>query len=192
MKSELTDETAVPAREKASIDEVTTTVVMARVTDYFGFFVYAIASALVFPRLFFPNFDEVTGMLLSFLIFALAFVVRPLANFAARYFDRTVGRPAKITLATMIFGSATVAIGLLPGYDSSGWMAPVLLIVFRIAQGLGLGMSWDGITLQLQNAAPEGREGLYAMVPQLGGPIGFCFAASLFYVLTGFLTDEEF
>ncbi|MEM9301866.1 MAG: MFS transporter [Pseudomonadota bacterium] len=178
--------------EVASIDEVVTTVVMARITDSFGFFVYAIASALVFPRLFFPHFDPVTGTMLSFAVFALAFVVRPLASLLARYVQRKIGRAAKIGLAAMVFGTSTVAIGLLPGYEKMGWLAPVLLAFLRIAQGLGQGGSWDGIALQLQSAAPKAREGIYAMVPQLGGPIGFCVAGSLFYVLTGFLTDDEF
>ncbi|MEM9421009.1 MAG: MFS transporter [Pseudomonadota bacterium] len=175
-----------------TIDEVVTTVIMARVTDFFGFFVYAIASALVFPRIFFPTFDPVTGTLLSFALFSLAFLARPVASMLGRKVQRKIGRAGKVTLALMILGSSTVAIGLLPGYDSIGWYAPALLAALRIAQGLGLGGAWDGITLQLQNAAPKGREGIYAMVPQLGGPIGFCVAVSLFYVLTGFLTEEEF
>ncbi|MEM9438966.1 MAG: MFS transporter [Pseudomonadota bacterium] len=182
----------VQQNHTVTIDEVVTTVIMARVTDFFGFFVYAIASALVFPRLFFPNFDPLTGTLLSFSVFSLAFLARPIASLLARVVQRKIGHAGKITLALMILGSSTVAIGLLPGYDSIGWLAPVLLAALRFMQGLGLGGAWDGITLQLQNAAPEGREGLYAMVPQLGGPIGFCIAAALFFVLTGFLTDEEF
>ncbi|MEO0700000.1 MAG: MFS transporter, partial [Pseudomonadota bacterium] len=99
---------------------------------------------------------------------------------------------AKITLALFMMGTATVAIGLLPGYEQIGWLAPALLIALRIAQGIGLGLGWDGITLQLRNAAPEGYEARYAMVAQLGGPFGFAVAASLFYVLTGFLTLDEF
>ncbi|MEM9670354.1 MAG: MFS transporter [Pseudomonadota bacterium] len=184
---------ASPTRiQTATLDEVVTTVIMARVTDFFGFFVYAIASALVFPRLFFPMVDPVTGTLLSFAVFSLAFLARPFASFASRSIQQKIGKASKITLALLILGSSTMAIGLLPGYNEIGWAAPALLAALRIAQGLGLGGSWDGITLQLQNAAPANRIGLYAMVPQLGGPIGFCVAASLFYVLTGFLTDEEF
>lgn len=175
-----------------SIDEVITTVIMARVTDFFGFFVYAIASALVFPTLFFPNFDPVTGTMLAFGTFALAFVIRPFASFFGRWLQTKIGKTGKISLALMILGSSTVAIGLLPGYDKIGWLAPALLAGLRIMQGIGLGGAWDGITLQLQNAAPRERKGAYAMVPQLGGPIGFIVAASLFFVLTGFLTEEEF
>ena len=175
-----------------TIDEVVTTVIMARVTDYFGFFVYAIASALVFPELFFPTFDPVSAIILSFGVFSLAFLARPVASLMARWVETKIGRAGKIILALMIFGSSTVAIGMLPGYDSIGWIAPALLIIFRILQGIGLGGGWDGFTLQLKSAAPKGREGLYGIVPQLGGPIGFCIAASLFFVLTGFLTEKEF
>ncbi|MEM1381112.1 MAG: MFS transporter [Pseudomonadota bacterium] len=184
--------TSADPRETVTIDEVVTTVIMARVTDFFGFFVYAIASALVFPQLFFPMFPPVTGMLCSFGLFSLAFLARPFASYASRAIQKKIGRTGKISLALMILGTSTVAIGLLPGYGEIGWAAPALLAFLRILQGLGLGGSWDGITLQLQNAAPEGRKGLYAMVPQLGGPVGFCVAGSLFFVLYGFLTAQEF
>jgi len=176
----------------ATIDEVLTTVVMARITDFFGFFVYAIASALVFPKLFFPMFDPLQGTLMSFAVFSLAFLARPFASLAARWLQRKIGRTAKVTLALMILGTSTVAIGLLPGFERIGWLAPILLAVLRVLQGIGLGGSWDGLTLQLQHAAPENRQGIYAMVPQIGGPAGFVIAAALFYVLTGFLTEEEF
>ncbi len=179
-------------RYTATIDEVITTVVMARVTDFFGFFVYAIASALVFPRLFFPMLDPLPGTLASFAIFSLAFLARPVASLAGRTLQYKIGRVGKVSLALLLLGTATVAIGLLPGYEKIGWLAPVLLAFLRILQGLGLGGAWDGLTLQLQNAAPKNRKGLYAMVPQLGGPIGFVVAASIFFVLHGFLTDEEF
>ncbi|MEM9060996.1 MAG: MFS transporter [Pseudomonadota bacterium] len=176
----------------ATVDEVITTVIMARVTDFFGFFVYAIASALVFPRLFFPTFDPITGTLLSFSIFPLAFLARPFGSMLGDFVQFRVGQVGRIAMALMIFGVSTVAIGLLPSYEAVGWLAPALLAGLRIGQGIGLGSAWDGITLQLQNAAPKARQGLYGMVPQLGGPIGFCVAGSLFFVLTGFLTDEEF
>lgn len=176
----------------ATLNEVVTTVVMARVTDFFGFFVYAIASALVFPRLFFPFLDPVAGTMASFAIFALAFLARPIASLAGRTLQTRIGRAGKVTLALLVLGASTVAIGLLPGYESIGWFAPLLLAILRILQGLGLGGAWDGLTLQLQHAAPEDRKGFYAMVPQLGGPIGFVVAGSMFYVLTGFLTDAEF
>ena len=179
-------------QHNVTLDDVVTTVVMARVTDFFGFFVYAIASALVFPSVFFPHLDPLSGTLWSFALFSLAFIARPIASMMSRSIQYKIGRPGKITLALMLLGSSTVAIGLLPGYQSWGIAAPILLGALRFVQGLGLGGAWDGITLQLKSAAPEGREGRYSMVPQLGGPIGFCVAAALFYVLTGFLSEEEF
>ena len=179
-------------QQSVTIDDVITTVVMARVTDFFGFFVYAIASALVFPAVFFPHLDPVAGTLWSFALFSLAFLARPIASLMGRSIQTKIGRPGKITLALMVLGVSTVAIGLLPGYDQIGILAPISLAALRFVQGLGLGGAWDGITLQLKNAAPKGREGIYGMVPQLGGPIGFCVAAALFYVLSGFLTEEEF
>ena len=184
--------TEQPTHQTVTLDDVITTVVMARVTDFFGFFVYAIASALVFPQIFFPFLDPLAGTLWSFALFSLAFLARPIASLAARPIQRRIGRAGKITLALMLLGSSTVAIGLLPGYAEIGIAAPILLAILRVVQGLGLGGSWDGITMQLSSAAPKGRVHRYAMVPQLGGPIGFCVAASLFYVLTGFLTEEEF
>ena len=176
----------------ATLDEVITTVIMSRVTDFFGFFVYGIACVLVFPQLFFPTFSAIEGTMLAFVTFAIAFVVRPFAQIGGRAIQRRIGKIAKITLALFMMGTATVAIGLLPGYEQIGWLAPALLVALRVAQGIGLGLGWDGITLQLRNAAPEGYEARYAMVAQLGGPFGFAVAASLFYVLTGFLTLDEF
>ncbi|MEM6463230.1 MAG: MFS transporter [Pseudomonadota bacterium] len=179
-------------KAKMELDELVITVIMARVTDYFGFFVYAFASVLVFPRIFFPNYDPATGMMLSFAVFPLAFLARPFASQLFKLLERRVGRSGKITIALFVFGGSTMAIGLLPGYESVGLLAPILLIVFRIGQGIGLGGSWDGMTLLLQSNAPENRKGWYAMIPQLGAPIGLCVAGSIFFVLTGFLTDEEF
>lgn len=178
-------------QQTVSIDDVITTVVMARVTDFFGFFVYAIASALIFPRVFFPHLDPLTGTLWSFAIFSLAFLARPLGSILSRILQPKIGKPGKVMLALMVLGTSTVAIGLLPGYDKIGITAPILLAMLRFVQGVGLGGSWDGITLQLKAAAPKNRTGLYGVIPQLGGPIGFCVAAAMFYVLTGFLTEDE-
>ena len=179
-------------KQNVRLDDVVTTVVMARVTDYFGFFVFAIASALVFPTIFFPYLEPVPATLASFAVFSLAFLARPVASLIGRKLQRRIGKPGKIAVALMLLGTSTVAIGLLPGYDQIGWVAPALLAALRIVQGLGLGGAWDGLTLQLKSAAGKDRDGLYSMVPQLGGPIGFCVAAAMFYVLTGFLTEDEF
>ncbi|NVK35893.1 MAG: MFS transporter [Rhodobacteraceae bacterium] len=179
-------------KAKLELDELVVTVIMARVTDYFGFFVYAIASVIVFPRLVFSNYDPGTAILLSFAVFSLAFLARPISSQLFKMIERKMGRSGKIGIALLLLGTATMAIGLLPVYETAGVLSPILLIVFRIAQGVGLGGSWDGLTLLLQSNAPEGRRGWYAMIPQLGAPIGLCVAAAVFYVLTGFLTEQEF
>ena len=105
------------SQQSVTIDDVITTVVMARVTDFFGFFVYAIASALVFPAVFFPHLDPISGTLWSFTLFSLAFLARPIASLAGRSIQAKIGRAGKITLALMVLGVSTVAIGLLPGYE---------------------------------------------------------------------------
>ena len=106
--------------------------------------------------------------------------------------ERRLGRVAKVVIALFVFGGSTIGIGLLPGFEEIGYVAVTLLVILTISQGFGQGMSWDGLTLKLQFAAPRGRKNLYAMMPQLGAPIGFAIAAAIFYVLTGFLTEEEF
>ncbi|MEM7169395.1 MAG: MFS transporter [Pseudomonadota bacterium] len=181
-----------PEKAKLGLDDLIITVVMAQVTDYFGFFVYAFASVLVFPRFVFSNYDPATAVLLSFAVFPLAFLARPFASQSFKFLEMRTGRSVKITVALFILGGSTMAIGLLPSYETAGWLAPVLLIVFRIGQGIGLGGSWDGMTLLLQTHASEKRQGWYAMIPQLGAPIGLCVAGAIYFVLTGFLTDEEF
>ena len=190
--SAATSSSRAEARHPVTIDEIITTVIMARVTEFFGFFVYAIASVLVFPTFFFPNFEPVTGALIAFAIFPLGFVVRPFASLLARQVERRLGRVPKVVIALFVFGGSTIGIGLLPGFDEIGYVAVSLLVILTIGQGIGQGMSWDGLTLKLQFSAPRGRKNLYAMVPQLGAPIGFAIAAAIYFVLTGFLTDEEF
>ncbi len=174
------------------LEDLVVTVIMARVTDYFGFFVYGIASALVFPQLIFPFLSLETGLLASFAMFSIAFLMRPFGGMVHRYLHARIGAPATVTIALILLGTATVAIGLLPSYEAAGILAPLLLAAFRIIQGVGLGASWDGLTMQLKHAAPADRQGTYGMIPQLGAPIGFIVAAAVFYVLTGFLTPEEF
>lgn len=183
---------AVEPKPHLELDELVITVIMARVTDYFGFFVYAFASVLVFPRVIFSNYDHATGILLSFAVFPVAFLARPFASQAFKILEKKIGRSGKISVALLVLGGSTIAIGLLPSYETAGTLAAWLLLVFRTGQGIGLGGSWDGMNLLLQTNAPEKRKGWYAMIPQLGAPIGLSVATAIFYVLTGFLTDDEF
>ena len=152
--------------------EIAIGVVIGRTSEFFDFFVYAIASVLVFPRLVFPYTDALTGTLYSFAIFSLAFVARPFGTFLFMSIDRHYGRGLKLTAALFLLGGSTAAIAFLPGYDSIGHSAVFALALFRIGQGLALGGSWDGLASLLALNAPENRRGWYAMIPQLGAPIG--------------------
>ncbi len=182
----------VPSFAELHPDELIGVVIMSRVSEFFSFFTFAIASALVFPQVFFPNFAPDVGMMISFGVLSLLFLSRPFARLIFRRVDRRLNRSARITVAMFVFGGSTVFIGFIPGYAEIGIVAPILLCLARLAQGLGIGGSWDGVPILMMMEAPEKRRSWYAMIPQLGAPIGFLIAASIFYVLTNFLTPEEF
>jgi MFS family permease len=172
--------------------EIAVGVVIGRTSEFFDFFVYAIGSVLVFPRLFFPDFDPFTGTLYSFAIFSLAFVARPIGSFIFTAIDRRHGRGTKLTIALFLLGGSTAAISFLPGYARIGAEAIVFLALFRIGQGLALGGAWDGLASLLALNAPEHRRGWYAMMPQLGAPLGFILAGGLFAFLINSLPDSDF
>lgn len=168
-------------------------VVIGRASEYFDFFVYGIASVLVFPALFFPFVDRLQGTLFAFALLALAFVVRPIGTLVGMAIQQQWGRSTKLTAALFLLGSSTVGMALLPGSETSGaWVAISLLTLCRIGQGLALGASWDGLPSLLALNAPESRRGWYAMLGQLGAPLGFILASGLFAYLWGNLSTEDF
>jgi MFS family permease len=167
-------------------------VVIGRASEYFDFFVYGIASVLVFPRVFFPFADPLEGTLWAFVLFAAAFLVRPLGTLAGMQIQRHFGRSTKLTVALLLLGSSTVGMALLPGYASAGLMAIALLAACRIGQGLALGGSWDGLPSLLALNAPEHRRGWFAMLGQLGAPLGFLLACGLFAYLWAHLDSRDF
>ena len=160
--------------------EIALGVVIGRTSEAFDFFVYGIASVLVFPSVVFPFVDALRGTLYSFAIFGLAFVARPVGTVIFMAVDRHHGRGVKLTIALFLLGVSTVAISFLPGYDEIGWASILLLAACRIGQGLALGGAWDGLASLLALNAPVNRRGWYAMVPQLGAPFGFIVASGLF------------
>ena len=176
--------------EHVDPSDVAVGVVIGRASEYFDFFVYGIASALVFPSVFFPFADRLTGTLYAFAIFALAFIARPFGTALSMAIQRRYGREAKLTAAIFMLGTAGIA--FLPTYESAGATAIVLLAVFRIAQGIALGGSWDGLPSLLAMSAPQNRRGWYAMLGQLGAPFGFLTAATLFAFLTASIPAEDF
>jgi MFS family permease len=167
-------------------------VIIGRTSEFFDFFVYAIASVVVFPKLIFPYVDALTGTLYSFAIFALAFVARPVGTIIFTAIDRTYGRGMKLTVALFLLGTSTVAIAFLPHYDDIGIASAYLLAALRIGQGLALGGSWDGLASLLAVNAPQNRRGYYAMIPQLGAPLGLMVASALFAYIVGNLSAADF
>jgi MFS family permease len=168
-------------------------VVIGRTSEFFDFFVYGLGSILVFPKLIFPFApNPVAATLMSFAVFALAFLARPGGSFAFMWVDRNYGRGTKLTVALVILGGSTASIAFLPGYETIGYWAVALLALFRLGQGFALGGAWDGLASLLNLSAPAHRRGWYAMIPQLGAPIGFALASVLFAYFVTNLSEEDF
>ncbi len=180
------------AAHRVEPGDIAVGVVIGRTSEYFDFFVYGIASVLVFPRLFFPQLPLLEGTLHSFAIFALAFVARPLGTVISMAIQRRWGRAVKLTVALFLLGGSTAGMAFLPGYDSLGEMAVLLLALLRVGQGLALGGSWDGLPSLLALNAPKDRRGWYAMMGQLGAPVGFILASGLFAFLYASLSLDDF
>lgn len=186
-------DTAVPdSAHKVAPSDIAIGVIIGRASEYFDFFVFGIASVLVFPKVFFPFAEPLTATLYSFAIFSLAFIARPIGTVIFMWVDRKHGRGVKMTIALFLLGGSTAVVSFLPGYNSIGVTAVVLLAVFRIAQGLALGGAWDGMSSLLALNAPRERRGWYAAIPQLGAPIGFMLASALFAYFVVNLTPEDF
>jgi len=167
-------------------------VILSRASEHFDFFVYAIAAVLVFPSIFFPFASPLDGMLYSFAIFPLAFLARPIGTIGFMALQKNWGRVAKLTTALLLLGASTAGMAFLPSYKEIGSLAIFLLALLRIGQGLAIGGSWDGLPSLLALNAPENKRGTYAMLGQLGAPIGFIIAASLFCYLSSDMSTDEF
>ncbi len=172
--------------------ELSIGVVIGRTSEFFDFFVYAIASVIVFPRLVFPQFEPLTATLYSFAIFALAFIARPVGTAIFTGIDRRHGKGAKLIVALLLLGTSTVAIAFLPGHETIGIFSAVLLSAARIGQGLAWGGAWDGLASLLALHSPPQKRGWYAMIPQLGAPLGLIVASGLFAFFAGSLSEDDF
>jgi metabolite-proton symporter len=159
--------------------------------EFFDFYIYATAAVLVFPHLFFPASDPTSATLQSFATFALAFLARPIGSALFGHFGDRIGRKATLVAALLTMGISTVAVGLLPTYATIGIAAPLLLALFRLGQGLGLGGEWGGAVLLATENAPAGKKSLYGMFPQLGAPLGFLCSSGTFLLLTTALNDTQ-
>lgn len=162
---------------------------MGTAVEFYDFFIYGTAAALVFGPLFFPASSPAAQTLLAFASFGLAFFARPIGAIAFGHFGDRVGRKSTLVVSLMMMGLSTFAIALLPTYATAGWIAPALLCLMRFGQGFGLGGEWGGAALLTAEHAPAGWEGRFVSIMQLGSPIGF-FAANGVFLLLGMMLDD--
>jgi metabolite-proton symporter len=160
--------------------------------EFYDFYIYGIAAALVFNKLFFPELDAVTGTIASFTTFAVGFVSRPIGAAIFGHFGDRLGRKVMLVVSLLTMGIATVLIGLLPTYATIGILAPILLSVLRFVQGLGLGGEWGGAALLATEYAPEGKRGLDGSFVPLGSAPGFLLSNGIFLLLSVTLPTEAF
>ncbi|MDR8020423.1 MFS transporter [Nesterenkonia aerolata] len=159
--------------------------------EWFDFFLYATAAAIVFDRFFFPTQDPLVSLMLSYLSLALTFFIRPFGGIIFSHIGDRIGRKRTLVITLTMMGAATVAIGLLPTYQQVGVLAPLLLIFCRIVQGLAIGGEWGGALLLAFEYAPEKRRGLFGSVPQMGITIGMLLSTLAFSAVSQ-LPDEQF
>ena len=160
--------------------------------EFYDFYIYAMAAALVIGQVFFPESDPAVQTLNAFLTFGLAFIARPFGALLFGHFGDKVGRKATLAASLLVMGVSTLLIGFLPGYDTLGFWAPLLLCILRFGQGVGLGGEWGGAALLATEHAPKGKRGWFGMFPQLGPSVGFLLATLSFLGLSLFLTDMQF
>jgi MHS family shikimate/dehydroshikimate transporter-like MFS transporter len=160
--------------------------------EWYDFFIFGTAAALVFNQVFFPSFDPVTGTLAAFGSFAVGFIARPIGGAVFAHYGDRIGRKPMLVYSLLMMGAATVLMGLLPGYDTLGVWAPIVLVLLRFAQGFGVGGEWGGAALMAVEHAPANRRGFYGSWPQVGVPAGLLLGTGAFAVLSATLTDEQF
>lgn len=160
--------------------------------EFYDFYIYATAAALVFGPLFFPASSEGAQLMLSFLSFGLAFIARPFGAVLFGHYGDRIGRKSTLVVSLLLMGVSTLLIAFLPTYAMAGWIAPLLLCLLRFGQGLGLGGEWGGAALLAVENAPPGWRARFGMVPQLGAPVGFLAANGMFLLLGMGLSEADF
>ena len=171
---------------------VLTASLVGTAVEFYDFYIYATAAALVFGPLFFPSDEPGLQLLLSYASFSVAFFARPLGAIAFGHFGDRVGRKSTLVASLLIMGLSTFLIAFLPSYAVIGWVAPALLCLLRFGQGFGLGGEWGGAALLATEHAPPGKAGRYGIFPQLGAPVGFIASNGLFLLLGLWLSDADF
>ena len=178
--------------ERSSIRQVVAASFIGTTIEWYDFFLYGTAAALVFNKLFFPKVEPSSGTLLALATYGVGFAARPLGGIIFGHFGDRIGRKTMLVLSLLIMGIATFLIGLMPTYDAIGIWAPVILVALRIAQGIGVGGEWGGAVLMSVEHAPPGRRGFFGSWPQMGVPAGLFLSTVVFLIVQETTSDEAF
>lgn len=178
--------------DKRTIRKVVIASLIGTTIEWYDFFLYGIIAGLVFNKLYFPSHDPAIGTMLAYATFAVGFIARPFGGIIFGHFGDKIGRKSMLVLTLGAMGVATFLIGIIPTYDSIGIWAPILLLLCRIAQGLGLGGEWGGAVLMTYEYAPKNKRGFYASLPQIGVGLGLCLGTGVTAVLSNMLSDADF
>ena len=177
---------------KSSMRKVALTALAGTSIEWYDFFLYATAAALVFPSAFFPDSSPTIGLILSFGTFAFGFIARPLGGVLFGHFGDRIGRKKTLVIALLMMGIASTLIGLLPTYATIGIAAPILLSLLRFAQGLAIGGQWGGAMLLVTESAPADQRGYYGAYAQAGAPVGVILANLAFILISATVSEEFF
>jgi len=190
--SQLPENTANPSAAPEPMARVAIASFIGTTIEFFDFYAYGLAAALVLNDAFFPQLDPVAGTLAAFSTQAVAFASRPLGAVIFGHFGDRIGRKKILIISLLLMGLSTFGVGVLPGYASIGLTAPILLVLLRFIQGIGLGGEWGGAALLATEHAPAHRRGLYGMFPQLGPAVGFILANSSFLIARLAMSQDSF
>ncbi len=179
-------------QDEKAIRRVVVSALVGASIEWYDFFLYGVVAGIVFNKLYFPSADPVVSTLLAYTTFAVGFVTRPLGGVIFGHFGDKIGRKSMLIITLMIMGVATFLIGLVPTYAQIGIGAPLLLLLLRVLQGIGLGGEWGGAVLMAYEYAPKHQRGYYASLPQIGLAIGLCLASGVVALLSWLLTDAQF
>jgi MFS transporter, MHS family, shikimate and dehydroshikimate transport protein len=177
--------------QRTSINQVALSGLIGATVEWYDFFLYGTAAALVFGQLFFPSSDPLVGTIAAFGSFAFGYLSRPVGAVVFGHYGDKIGRKAMLILTLLIMGIATFLIGLLPTYDTIGVWAPILLLVLRFFQGIGLGGEWGGAVLLAVEHSPRNKRGFYGSLIQIGAPAGLLLGTGAFLIVSN-LPEEQF
>ena len=181
-----------PAQPRAGFGKVVGASVIGTTVEWYDFFLYGSAAALVFPGLFFPEQSEFAGTLLSFGTYAVGFAARPIGALVFGHFGDRIGRKKLLVISLLMMGGATFAIGLLPTFGTVGVLAPILLVTLRLIQGFALGGEWGGAVLLVSEHGKPEHRGFWSSWPQAGAPAGNLLATGVLALLAAFQSDDAF